>query len=92
MMFPFAICLTPRSFRKAYLFVFAAQRLALAAVGGSVELPKKWEKTQSREQAQKTRRVPTVSCTLCWAIFTYSSFYLAMFEMRLAVVHSTGGS
>jgi hypothetical protein len=25
------------------------------------------EKAQSQEKAQKTRRVPTVSCTLCWA-------------------------
>lgn len=26
------------------------------------------EKTQSQKQAQKTRCLPTVSCTLCWAV------------------------
>ena len=26
------------------------------------------EKAQSRENAQLTRRVPTVSCPLCWAL------------------------
>jgi len=41
----------------------ACQRLALAAVGGSVDSPSKREKPKARKNAQKTRRVPTVSCT-----------------------------
>src|SRR5215211_3213751 len=41
-----------------------SQRSALPAWGGSVDSPSKRGKAQSQNNAQKTRRVPTVSCTL----------------------------
>ena len=47
----------------------AAQRLALAAWGGSVDKPPKWEKLKARTKAKITRCVPQVGCTLCWAVF-----------------------
>jgi hypothetical protein len=59
-------------------FYAAAQRCALAAVGGR-GLAVETGKAQSQEKAQKTRRVPTFSCTsktvfkatceagLCWS-------------------------
>jgi hypothetical protein len=43
----------------------APQRCALAAVGGRVDAPSKRGKPKATQNGQKTRRVPTVSCTHC---------------------------
>ena len=42
---------------------------AVIGSGGGGEKASETEKTKSQKNAQKTRRVPTVSCTLCWHAF-----------------------
>jgi len=45
-----------------------AQREALAAMGGRGDSPSKRDKLKAKKMLKKTRRIPTVSCTLCWAV------------------------
>jgi hypothetical protein len=59
--------------KRTYSISSGAQRSALAAVGGRADSLSKRRKAQSQKNAQKTRCVPTVSCTLCWAHFDFFS-------------------
>jgi hypothetical protein len=48
-----------------------AFRLTARVTGGWREQSSKTENCQSSETTQKTRRVPAVRCTLCWANFSW---------------------
>ena len=73
-------------FEKALFRQF--QRLALPALGWERGLAVETGKAKSQENAQKTRRVPTVSCTHCYALsnsnngISYIGTVMLVFEQR----------
>ena len=60
-----------------------AQRLALPAAGEN----KVWKRKTAiaQEQAQKTRRVPAVRCTHCWALSAFRNLLTNGLSPRLPI-------
>jgi hypothetical protein len=66
--FVFFIVVCHKYFRLLILRLMTTCPTVCVSCGGwEGGLALETEKAQSHENAQKTRRVPTVSCTLCWA-------------------------